>query len=128
MEQGGLTPNYWKNTLEEKDLRFAVNLWTIEALRRPSPKKQSKSRRNDIDLEARKTKRKSIGDIHLRHHHEAHLMTILMRLNIEILGARKVKIIDLGWFLMRISTNTSYLQIWLNTPTLILILLSKRQT
>ena len=103
----------------------------IEALMKkdvPHRRSNKKSRRNDIDLEARKTKRKSIGDIYLRHHHEAHQMTILMRVNIEILGARKAQITDLGWFLMRISTNTSYLQIWPNTPTLILILLSKRQT
>ena len=116
---------------KRKRPKFAVNLWTIEALMKkdvPHRRSNQKSRRNDIDLEARKTKRKSIGDIYLRHHHEAHQMTILMRVNIEILGARKAQIIDLGWFLMRISTNTSYLQIWPNTPTLILILLSKRQT
>ena len=35
---------------------------------------------------------------------------------------------NLGSFLRRISTNTEYLQIWPNTPTLILILISKRQT
>ena len=34
----------------------------------------------------------------------------------------------LRWFLRRISTNTAYLKIWSNTPTLILILTSKRQT
>ena len=38
------------------------------------------------------------------------------------------QILDLGWFLRRISTNTACLQIWHNTPTLILILISKRQT
>ena len=42
--------------------------------------------------------------------------------------ARKVQIPDLGWFLRRIGTNTAYLQIWPNTPTLILIPTSKRQT
>ena len=36
----------------------------------PQRKGDQKSRRNDIDLEARKTKAKSIGDIHLRHHHQ----------------------------------------------------------
>ena len=36
----------------------------------PQRKGDQKSRRKDIDLEARKTKTKSIGDIHLRHHHQ----------------------------------------------------------
>ena len=94
----------------------------------PHRKDDQKSRRNDINLEARKTERKSIGDIHLRHHHQAHLMMILMRVNIEIMRARKAQILDLGWFLRRINTNIAYLQIWPNTPTLILILTSKRQT
>ena len=35
---------------------------------------------------------------------------------------------DFLWFLRRISTNAAYLQICHNTPTLILILISKRQT
>ena len=125
--------NPWKNNLKEKDLRVAVNLRTIEALMKkevPHRKGDQKSRRNDIDLEARKTKRKSIGDINLRHHHQAHLMTSLMRVNIELgmIRARKTQILDLGWFVRRISTNTAYFQIWHNTPTLILILISKRQT
>ena len=77
----------------------------------PHRKDDKKSRRSDIDLEARKAKRKSIGDIHLRHHHQAHLMTILMRVNIETMRAKKAQIPDLGWFLRRISTNTAYLQI-----------------
>ena len=89
----------------------------------PHGKGNQKSRINDINLEARKTKRKNIGDIHPRHHHQAHLIAILMRVNIEITRARKVQIPDLGWFLKRISTNTAYLQIWRNTPTLILILM-----
>ena len=55
----------------------------------PHRKDDQKSQRNDIDLEARKTKRKSIGDIHLRHYHQAHLMTILMRVNIETRSTRK---------------------------------------
>ena len=121
----------WKNTLKEKYLRVAVNLRTTEALMKKEiqPRKgDQKSRTNDIDLEARKTKRKSIGDIHLRHHHQAYLMTILMRVNIEIMRARKAQIPDLGSFLRRISRNTEYLQIWPNTPTLILIPISKRQT
>ena len=61
-----------KNTLIEKDLRAAVNLRAIEALMKkevPHRKSDQKSRRNEFDLEARKTKRSSIGDIHLRHHH-----------------------------------------------------------
>ena len=71
--------NLWKNTLKEKYLRVAVNLRAIEALMKkevPHRKGDQKNRR-DIDLEARKTKRKSRGDIHLRHHPKAHLMTIL---------------------------------------------------
>ena len=123
--------NHWKNTLKEKGLRVAVNLQTIEALMKkevPHRKRDQKSWRKDIDLEARKTKRKSIGDIHLRHHHQAHLMTILMRVNIETMRARKAQVLDLGWFLRRISTNTAYLRVWHNTPTLILILISRRQT
>ena len=94
----------------------------------PPGKGDEKSRRNDIDLEARKAKRKSIGDTHLRHHHQAHLMTILMGVIIETMRARKAQILNLKWFLRRISTNTAYCQIWHNTPTLILILISRRQT
>ena len=41
-------------------------------------------------------KRKSIGDIHLHHQHQAHLMTILMRVKIEKLKATKTQILDLG--------------------------------
>ena len=123
--------NHWKNTLKEKDLRVAVNLHTIEALMKkevPHQKGHQKSQRNNIDLEARKKKRKSIRDIHLRHHHLAHLITILMRVNIEIMRERKAQILDLGWFLRKISTNTVHLQIWHNMPTLSLILISERQT
>ena len=58
MEQGGLTQNYWKNTLKEKDLRFAVNLWTIEALRRASPKKQSKKSKKWYRSRSKKNKKK----------------------------------------------------------------------
>ena len=54
-------------------------------------------------------------------------MTILMRVNIEIIRARKAQIPDLGWFLRRVSANIAYLQIWPYAPTLILILTSKRQ-
>ena len=54
----------------------------------PDQKGNQKSRRNDIYLEARKTRRKSIRDIYLRHHHQAHLMTILMRVNIEAIRAQ----------------------------------------
>ena len=57
-----------------------------------------------------KTKRKN-RDIRLRHHHQAHLMAILMRVNVEIMRARKVQIPDFEWFLRRISINTAYLQI-----------------
>ena len=74
----------------------------------PNRKGDQKNQRNNIDLEARKTKRKSVGDIHLRHHHQAHLMTILMRVNIEIMRARKAQTLDLGWFLRSISTTTAY--------------------
>ena len=77
----------------------------------PHRKGDQKSRRIDIYLEAKKRKRKSIGDVHLHHLHQAHLMKILMRVNIEIMKARKAQIPDLGWFLRRISTNTAYLQI-----------------
>ena len=93
--------NIWKNTLKGKDLRVAVNLRTIEALMKKEVthrKGDQKSRRNNIELEARKRKRKSIGDIHLRHHHQAHLMTILMRVNKEIMRARKAHIPNLGLF------------------------------
>ena len=84
----------------------------------PHRKGDQKSQRNEIDLEAIKTKRKSIGDTHLRHLHQAHLMAILMRVNIQKMSARKAQIADLGWFLRRISTNTAYLQTWPNTLTL----------
>ena len=92
----------------------------------PHRKGDQKSRRNNIDLEARETKRKNTGDIHLRHHHQAHLMTILVRVDIETMRARKAQIPDLVWFLRRISTYTAYLQISPHTPTLILTLTSKR--
>ena len=74
----------------------------------PHRKGDQKSRRNDIDLEVRKTKRKSIGDTHPRHHHQAHLKMILTGVIKERMGARKVQILDLKWFLRRISTNTAY--------------------
>ena len=94
----------------------------------PHRKSNQKCQRNDVDLEPRKTKSKSIGDIHFRHHHQTHLISILTRVNIETMRARKAQIPDLGWFLRRISTNTAYLQIWPNTPTLVLKLTSERQT
>ena len=64
----------------------------------PHRKGDQKNRRSDIYLEARKTKRKSIRDIYLRlrHHHQAHLITILMRINIETMSARKVQSPGLG--------------------------------
>ena len=62
----------------------------------PHRKDNQKSRRNDACLEATKPKRKSIGDIHLHHQHQAHLMTILMRVKIEELKATKTQILDLG--------------------------------
>ena len=65
-----------------------------------------KSQRSNVNLEERKRKRKSISNIHLHHHHRAHLITILMRLNIEAMRARKAQIPDFGWFLRRISTNS----------------------
>ena len=90
----------------------------------PHRKGDQRSRRKDVNLEARKQKRKRIRDILLH----ADLMTILMRVKTEAVRARKVQIPGLGWFLRRISTNTAYLQIWYNTPMLMLILTSKRQT
>ena len=57
-------------------------------------KGDQKSRRNNFGQEARK----SMGDIHLRHHHQVHLMRILMRVNIETVRARKAQIPDLGGF------------------------------
>ena len=92
----------WKNTLKEKDLRVEENLWTTEALMKkevPQRKGNQKSRRNGVDLEATKTKWKSVGDIHFRHHHQAYLMAVLMRVNIETITARKAQIPDLGGFL-----------------------------
>ena len=62
----------------------------------PDQKDNQRSRRNVIYLEARKTRRKSIGDIYLHHHHQAHLMTILMRVNIETIRAQIKHIPDLG--------------------------------
>ena len=70
----------------------------IEALMKeegPYQKGNLKRRRNDIDLEARKTKRYKIGDIHLLHHHQAHIIAILMKVNKEIMRARKGQISDL---------------------------------
>ena len=99
--------NIWKNTLKGKDLRVAVNLRTIEALMKKEVthrKGDQKSRRNDIELEARKTKRKSIGDIHLRHHHQADLMTILMRVNKALLKIQSQKI-SIPWKPYMISWN-----------------------
>ena len=90
----------------------------------PHRKGDQKSRRKDVSLEAKKQKRKGIRDILLH----ADLMTILMRVKTEAVRAKKVQIPGLGRFLRRISTNTAYLQIWYNAPTLMLILTSKRQT
>ena len=64
----------------------------------PCPKGNQKSQRNDIDLEARKTKRKSIRDIYLRHQYQAHLKTILMRVNIQTMRPRKVQIPDMAQY------------------------------
>ena len=116
--------NLWKNNLKEKDLSVAVNLPII---RNPSPKKRSKKSKKRHRSKSKKNKGKGIGDIHVCHHHQARLMTILMRVNIEIMNARKTQIPDLE-FLRWISANTAYLQIWSNTATLILMLKSKRQT
>ena len=65
----------------------------------PHRKGDQKCRRNDIDLEARKAKRKNTGDIHLHHYHQAHLVKILMRVNIETMRVRQTQIRDFGWFL-----------------------------
>ena len=46
-----------------------------------------KSQRSNLNLE-RKIKRKSISNIHL-HHHRAHLIAILMRLNIEAIDGKE---------------------------------------
>ena len=48
-----------------------------------------KSRRSNLNLGERKIKRKSISNIHLHHHHRAHLITILMRLNIETIEGKE---------------------------------------
>ena len=64
----------------------------------PCPKGNQKSQRNDIDLEARKTKRKSIRDIYLRHQYQAHLKTILMRVNIQTMRPRKAQIPDMAQY------------------------------
>ena len=102
-----------KSTLKEKDLRIVENLRAIEALMKkevPYQKDDQKSQRNDFDLEERKTKRKK----HRRYSSSpspSSSMTILMRVKIETMRARKVQIPDLGWFLRRISTNTACLQI-----------------
>ena len=55
-----------------------------------------RNRRNDVNLEVRKQKRKPIRHIHLHHHHHAHLLTILMRVKIEGMLARKALIPELG--------------------------------
>ena len=97
--------------------------------RSPSSKRwPKKSKKQHWCQEKEARKRKSIGDIHLCHHHQAHLMMMLMMLMIEAMRARKAQIPNLGWFLRRISINTAYLQIPTNTQTLILILSSKWQT
>ena len=58
-----------------------------------SPKRRSKkSKKGNQSQSKKKTKRKIIGDIHLHHHHQAHLMTILMRVKIEAMIVKKVKI------------------------------------
>ena len=74
----------------------------------------------------KKIKIKSIRDIHLDYHLQAHLLMILMGVNIEAMRERKAQIPDLGWFL-RISTNTTYLLMSHNTLRLILIIPSKRK-
>ena len=95
-----------KNTL--KDLRVLVNLQAIQALMKkevPHRKGNQKSRRNDVDLKTRKPKRISIGDINLHHHHQVHLMMVLIRVKIEAMKAKKAQIPDLRWFLRKISTS-----------------------
>ena len=87
-----------------------------------------RNRRNDVNLEVRKQKRKPIRHIHLHHHHHAHLLAILMRVKIEGMLARKALIPELGWFLRSISTYAAYIQIECNALTLTLILTRKRHT
>ena len=60
--------------------------------RSPSPKRRSKKSKKRHQSRSKKNKRKSFGNIHLRHHHQAHLMTILIRVNIEIMRAKKAQI------------------------------------
>ena len=62
----------------------------------PHRNNNQKNRRNDVCLEATKPKRKSIGDIHDHHQHQAHLTRILMRVKIEELKTRKTQILGLG--------------------------------
>ena len=62
----------------------------------PHRKGNQKSQRNDVNLEARRQKRKPIRDHHLHHHHHANLMTILMRVKIEAMRGRKAQIPELG--------------------------------
>ena len=120
-----------KNTLKEKDLKVVVNLRMTEGLMKKEVRlrRQSKSSKKwrwlkNVDLEGRKIKRKSIRDIHLDYHLQAHLLMILMGVNIEAMRERKAQIQDLGWFL-RISTNTTYLLMSQNRLRLILIISSK---
>ena len=54
----------------------------------PQRKGDQKIRRNNINLEATKAKRKSIRYIVLRHHHQAHFMRVI----IETMRARKAQI------------------------------------
>ena len=62
----------------------------------PHQKGDQKSRRNDVDIQARRAKRKSVGDIHLHHHYQSHLMAShLLRVNVETMRARKTQILDL---------------------------------
>ena len=121
--------NHWKNTLKEKDLRFAVNLWTIEALmkkdvphRRSSQKKSKKWHRS----RSKKNKKKK----HQRYSSSPSPWSSSNDDSDESkyrnIGGKEST--DYRFRVVSDEDQCNYLQIWPNTPTLILILLSKRQT
>ena len=104
----------WKNTLKENELRVVVNLRAIEALIKKEVshrKDNQKSWRKDVDLEARKSKRKSI-----RYSSESDESKDRNYKSKKSTDSRFREVSE------RISTTTAYLQILHNMQTLHLIL------
>ena len=114
------------NESDSGDLEKSTSLRSTDEERSAWPKRRSKKSKKRRRSRSMKTKKK----MHRRYSSSlslsTHQMNILITADIKTMKVRKPQIPDFWWFLRRISTNTTSLYIWSNTPTLILILRSKR--